>query len=224
MQCSFGGPGFIDACLRGCYSELIAELEQANTCWEKVYRLVQSSSVSDWCGDLAPPDVEEPLNWVLMRDISEPYQTDWPGIDVCGAWVQCESDPAEYVPIDAVYDQGAGTICEAVGPGCPADNTDVAHVLDDGSDCSVLDPYVSLGWGGSLALGFARDLRGCSISLRTLDTPRNTGEQYQYWVCDAPFEQATACLNGGPLGTSDGNARIRVPFFGEAQLSSPEGF
>ncbi len=151
---------------------------------------------------------------VYILDVTEEENTTGtPGVDVCGVSVTCDGNAFVGEAADLVA--GAGEVCQVGRPECSADRGDPNAALDDGAACeagSVPSDYVSIGVNGSLAVGFARDLRGCTVDI-VENNQGATPEAYEVFIC-ADLDGAD-CLGGASLANAaqGGNLSFDVPPF-----------
>lgn len=149
----------------------------------------------------------ETFNFVYILDTSaEENQAGTPGVDICGVSAECDGD--DLTGIDASLTAGAGDICQAGQPNCSTDRNNPNAALDNGSACeagSNPSDYVSLGVDGSLAVEFARDLRGCSVQIIE-NTQGATPESYEVFICaDA---SGVTCIDASAIATAPNGGNI----------------
>ncbi len=158
------------------------------------------------------PCAAKAMRWIVVADTSQEENfAGTPGVDICGAWAEC--DGVAVTAVEASVVLGEGQFCTANDPECLADRTDPDAALDDGAPCeatSAPSDYVSVGLGGVLVLGFDRDLSGCTLFVE--EYAGGDWESYEVFACeraDTPLRGCSAlgsAPEGGALSMDVGGA------------------
>ena len=149
---------------------------------------------------------------IIIDDSAEESMVGTPGADICGVSVVCGG--VEHIPAEVDYLSGDGYVCDREEEGCSASRADPDAVLDSGELCegaSVPSDYLTLGFGGTVALRYDRSLRGCSIEV--VELVGNQQEGYELWVCRKYMGTDWECLTDPPLASAPngGNVQVNVP-------------
>ena len=190
----------------------------------------------------------EPYTVVIINDVSLDSPMGTSGADICGITARC-GDELRVGTMARVW-IGSGAVCEEPGDfiylagttkeedyTCITSRNNADAALDDGISCAIdSNPadYVSLGYGGNLAVWFDGDLRGCTIEVSELvdvsqqqsDREGETREAYVVYVCAVPPDEpeGTNLVGRIDLDRCAGGDNIGrfVEFGGTSQAVVPE--
>lgn len=169
------------------------------------------------------PDPDGAYTWLHIVDsTAEGEGRGGDGADICGIRLECPDEDGARLGEEASLFLGAGQVCDGTtldGP-CEAgfDRTDPAAALDDGATCrphveneAPPSDFVSLGFAGELAVQFARDLRGCAVTV--VELVDGGFEAYDVYVCTGDTLSADGCLGDGDAvaGAQGGTITFDVP-------------
>lgn len=150
---------------------------------------------------------------IIVDNSADENMQGTPGADICGVIAEC--DGVESTATSAEITVGQGLVCDGstTEPPCESgtNRQDAAAARDRGDNCepgSSPSDYASLGLSGELALGFATDLQGCSVTITELTG--NDVEGYDVYVCQTAVLDAATCIGGAVLQSADMGGAISV--------------